>query len=264
MSTLFSSEHCISTLSFFFMSPAGVGLRAQHHITKPSRLVASRELENPDFDPEEDEPTLEVSWPHIQLVYEFLLRFLENPDFQPSIAKRYIDQKFVLQIFSWHMKLCQKGGLRLLRFGRVGDPQMGIYAHDFLPIVTNGRDTLNYGCPCICLIVKRGTEGEVEGENTEGDVISVSGNIAAGCTVSHRITQGERVNSAGLLCQTIVSNQGDSQQGASPDQFPALSVLQLWPVTHCLISTVSTVKPRAWACLINAAWTEAERAFAVN
>ncbi|MGH0118042.1 UNVERIFIED_CONTAM: hypothetical protein FKN15_052047 [Acipenser sinensis] len=54
--------------------------------------------DNPDFDPEEDEPTLEASWPHIQLVYEFFLRFLENPDFQPSIAKRYIDQKFVLQI----------------------------------------------------------------------------------------------------------------------------------------------------------------------
>ncbi|CAL9691856.1 unnamed protein product [Knipowitschia caucasica] len=54
--------------------------------------------ENPDFDPEEDEPTLEASWPHMQLVYEFLLRFLENPDFQPSIAKRYIDQRFVLQL----------------------------------------------------------------------------------------------------------------------------------------------------------------------
>ncbi|XP_062857755.1 serine/threonine-protein phosphatase 2A 56 kDa regulatory subunit alpha isoform [Trichomycterus rosablanca] len=54
--------------------------------------------ENPNFDPEEDEPTLEASWPHIQLVYEFLLRFLENPDFQPSTAKRYIDQKFVMQL----------------------------------------------------------------------------------------------------------------------------------------------------------------------
>ncbi|XP_009945997.1 PREDICTED: serine/threonine-protein phosphatase 2A 56 kDa regulatory subunit alpha isoform-like, partial [Leptosomus discolor] len=53
--------------------------------------------DNPDFDPEEDEPTLEASWPHIQLVYEFFLRFLESPDFQPSIAKRYIDQKFVQQ-----------------------------------------------------------------------------------------------------------------------------------------------------------------------
>uniref|UniRef100_A0A8C1PTM1 Serine/threonine protein phosphatase 2A regulatory subunit n=1 Tax=Cyprinus carpio TaxID=7962 RepID=A0A8C1PTM1_CYPCA len=54
--------------------------------------------ENPDFDPEEDEPTLEASWPHMQLVYEFFLRFLENPDFQPNTAKRYIDQKFVLQL----------------------------------------------------------------------------------------------------------------------------------------------------------------------
>lgn len=33
-----------------------------------------------------------------QLVYEFFLRFLESPDFQPSMAKRYIDQKFVLQV----------------------------------------------------------------------------------------------------------------------------------------------------------------------
>ncbi|XP_075781266.1 serine/threonine-protein phosphatase 2A 56 kDa regulatory subunit alpha isoform isoform X2 [Pelodiscus sinensis] len=54
--------------------------------------------DNPDFDPEEDEPTLEASWPHIQLVYEFFLRFLESPDFQPSTAKRYIDQKFVQQL----------------------------------------------------------------------------------------------------------------------------------------------------------------------
>uniref|UniRef100_V9KWM8 Serine/threonine protein phosphatase 2A regulatory subunit n=1 Tax=Callorhinchus milii TaxID=7868 RepID=V9KWM8_CALMI len=54
--------------------------------------------ENPEFDPEEDEPNLEVSWPHLQLVYEFFLRFLESPDFQPTIAKRYIDQKFVFQL----------------------------------------------------------------------------------------------------------------------------------------------------------------------
>ena len=33
-----------------------------------------------------------------QLVYEFFLRFLESPDFQPSIGKKVIDQKFVLQL----------------------------------------------------------------------------------------------------------------------------------------------------------------------
>lgn len=54
--------------------------------------------ENPDFDPEEDDPTLEASWPHLQIVYEFFLRFLESPEFQPSIAKKFIDQKFVLQL----------------------------------------------------------------------------------------------------------------------------------------------------------------------
>ncbi|CAF1562704.1 unnamed protein product [Adineta ricciae] len=47
---------------------------------------------------EDEEPTLEASWPHTQIVYEFFLRFLESLDFQPSIAKKYIDQKFVLQL----------------------------------------------------------------------------------------------------------------------------------------------------------------------
>lgn len=51
-----------------------------------------------EFDPEEDEPTLESSWPHLQIVYEFFLRFLESPDFQPSIAKKHIDQRFVVQL----------------------------------------------------------------------------------------------------------------------------------------------------------------------
>ncbi|KAI5108282.1 serine/threonine-protein phosphatase 2A 56 kDa regulatory subunit delta isoform [Silurus meridionalis] len=53
-----------------------------------------------EFDPEEDEPTLEAAWPHLQasLVYEFFLRFLESADFQPNIAKKYIDQKFVLSL----------------------------------------------------------------------------------------------------------------------------------------------------------------------
>ncbi|CAI5453759.1 unnamed protein product [Caenorhabditis angaria] len=54
--------------------------------------------ENFEFDPEEDEPTLEVSWPHLQLVYELFLRFLESPDFQASIGKKYIDQRFVLKL----------------------------------------------------------------------------------------------------------------------------------------------------------------------
>src|SRR3989440_4140805 len=50
------------------------------------------------FDPEEDEPVLEVAWPHIQVVYEFFLRFIESQDFNTNIAKAYIDHKFVLEV----------------------------------------------------------------------------------------------------------------------------------------------------------------------
>nr|QWX95809.1 PP2A phosphatase regulatory subunit [Strongyloides stercoralis] len=54
--------------------------------------------DNSEFDPEEDEPTLEVAWPHLQLVYELFLRFLESQDFQATIGKKYIDQNFVLNL----------------------------------------------------------------------------------------------------------------------------------------------------------------------
>jgi hypothetical protein len=50
------------------------------------------------FDPEEDEPVLELAWPHLQIVYEFFLRFVESPDFNTNIGKRYIDQGFVLSV----------------------------------------------------------------------------------------------------------------------------------------------------------------------
>lgn len=50
------------------------------------------------YDPEEDEPVLEIAWPHIQVVYEFFLRFIESQDFNTNIAKAYIDHSFVLQL----------------------------------------------------------------------------------------------------------------------------------------------------------------------
>ncbi|KAL7754256.1 serine/threonine-protein phosphatase 2A 56 kDa regulatory subunit delta isoform [Sorochytrium milnesiophthora] len=52
------------------------------------------------FDPEEDEPVLEAAWPHLQIVYEFFLRFIESPDFNPTFAKKYIDQHFVQQLLA--------------------------------------------------------------------------------------------------------------------------------------------------------------------
>lgn len=50
------------------------------------------------YDPDEDEPVNELAWPHMQLVYEFFLRFVESPDFNHQIAKQYIDQEFILKL----------------------------------------------------------------------------------------------------------------------------------------------------------------------
>ena len=33
-----------------------------------------------DFDPEEDEPSVEATWPHLQIVYEFFLRFIVSSE----------------------------------------------------------------------------------------------------------------------------------------------------------------------------------------
>lgn len=54
------------------------------------------------FDPDEDEPVFEMAWPHMHMVYDFFLMFIESPDFNQNIAKNYIDYKFVqnlIQLF---------------------------------------------------------------------------------------------------------------------------------------------------------------------
>ena len=48
-----------------------------------------------DFDPEEDEPAIEVAWPHLQVVYEFFLRFIVSNEVNSKVAKKYIDLNFI-------------------------------------------------------------------------------------------------------------------------------------------------------------------------
>jgi len=50
------------------------------------------------YDPEDEEPTLERAWPHLQIVYEFFLRFVVSNDVDPKIAKRFVDQNYVLKL----------------------------------------------------------------------------------------------------------------------------------------------------------------------
>ena len=50
------------------------------------------------FEAEEEEPSLEPSWPHLQIVYELFLRFIVSNDVDPRVARRFIDQPFVLKL----------------------------------------------------------------------------------------------------------------------------------------------------------------------
>lgn len=50
------------------------------------------------YDPDENEQVNELSWPHMQAIYEFFLRFIESPDFAHQIAKHYIDHEFILKL----------------------------------------------------------------------------------------------------------------------------------------------------------------------
>merc|ERR1719265_2342718 len=60
-------------------------------------IVTTRSLESL-YDPEDEEPQLEGAWPHLQIVYEFFLRFVVSNDVDPKIAKRFVDQTFVLKL----------------------------------------------------------------------------------------------------------------------------------------------------------------------
>ncbi|KAJ4980415.1 hypothetical protein NE237_031252 [Protea cynaroides] len=64
--------------------------------TFPSPNHDSKVLES--FDAEEDEPTMEPAWPHLQIVYEFFLRFVASSETDAKLAKRYIDHSFVLRL----------------------------------------------------------------------------------------------------------------------------------------------------------------------
>eukprot|EP00745_Piridium_sociabile_P036544 TRINITY_DN6575_c0_g1_i3.p2 TRINITY_DN6575_c0_g1~~TRINITY_DN6575_c0_g1_i3.p2 ORF type:complete len:230 (+),score=9.56 TRINITY_DN6575_c0_g1_i3:235-924(+) len=61
-------------------------------------LPASGVLTVVSYDPEEEEPALEPAWTHLQIVYEFFLRFIVSNEVDPKIAKKFIGQTFVVKV----------------------------------------------------------------------------------------------------------------------------------------------------------------------
>ncbi|KAK7306613.1 hypothetical protein VNO77_44564 [Canavalia gladiata] len=64
--------------------------------TLPSSNHDSKVAET--YELEEEEPTLEPAWSHLQIVYEILYRFVASSETDAKLAKRYIDHSFVLRL----------------------------------------------------------------------------------------------------------------------------------------------------------------------
>ncbi|XP_065879740.1 serine/threonine protein phosphatase 2A 57 kDa regulatory subunit B' theta isoform-like [Euphorbia lathyris] len=65
------------------------------------RTLSSPPRENKvleSFDLEDDEPSMDPAWPHLQVVYELFLRFVASPETDAKLAKRYVDHSFVLRL----------------------------------------------------------------------------------------------------------------------------------------------------------------------
>ncbi|GJM97226.1 hypothetical protein PR202_ga14136 [Eleusine coracana subsp. coracana] len=57
-----------------------------------------REYKVEGFDLDEEEPVMDPAWSHLQIVYELFLRFIQSPETDAKLAKRYIDHSFVLRL----------------------------------------------------------------------------------------------------------------------------------------------------------------------
>ena len=84
-------------------------------------------------------------------MYEFFLRFLESPDFQPSIGKKVIDQKFVLQLLelfdsevrnelmvSWCVCVCVCGHSSIMLYWLL--KFLGVYARFTIPVSERNKE----------------------------------------------------------------------------------------------------------------------------
>ncbi|XP_062110568.1 serine/threonine protein phosphatase 2A 57 kDa regulatory subunit B' theta isoform-like [Humulus lupulus] len=62
----------------------------------PPQLRESKVAEG--FDLEDDEPSMDPAWSHLQFVYEFFVRFVAPSDIDAKQAKKYVDHSFILHL----------------------------------------------------------------------------------------------------------------------------------------------------------------------
>lgn len=50
------------------------------------------------YDPDDEDPRLEPSWPHLQIVYELMSRFIASSEVEVRFAKKYFDTPFITKL----------------------------------------------------------------------------------------------------------------------------------------------------------------------
>lgn len=50
------------------------------------------------MDPDEDEPNLEEAWPHYQVVYELLLRFIMTHEIDAGEIREELNETFIIKL----------------------------------------------------------------------------------------------------------------------------------------------------------------------
>ncbi|KAF1794093.1 Armadillo-type fold [Phytophthora cactorum] len=77
-----------------------VGANIFRHLGRSSNPSTINANGNVEAAPEDDEPMLEPSWPHMQLVYEILLRFVLSKEVDSRTAKEYFSKKFMIKLLN--------------------------------------------------------------------------------------------------------------------------------------------------------------------
>uniref|UniRef100_A0A1J3G122 Serine/threonine protein phosphatase 2A regulatory subunit n=1 Tax=Noccaea caerulescens TaxID=107243 RepID=A0A1J3G122_NOCCA len=91
-----------------YVISSGNGKFPEQVIQEATKMISANLFSNPHqqcknktpeaIDVEEEEGSLNPSWPHLQIVYEFLLRIVASPNTDAKISKKYIDHTFVLKL----------------------------------------------------------------------------------------------------------------------------------------------------------------------
>ena len=87
-------------LAEYINSPVGQKILTESimpDIIETVRINLFRALppQSADYDPEEDEPAMEPTWPHMQVVYELFLRFIVSTEVSGKVTKKFVDQTFL-------------------------------------------------------------------------------------------------------------------------------------------------------------------------